>query len=31
MWKIIASSSLLGELVGASEEIIGPIASGNVR
>jgi thymidylate kinase len=31
IWKIIASSSLLGELAGASEEIVGPIASGNVR
>ena len=31
VWRVIASSSLLGELAGSLEEVVGPIARGNVR
>ena len=31
VWKVIASSSLLAELAGSLEEVVGPIASGNIR
>jgi hypothetical protein len=31
VWKIIASGFLLGEPAGSPEEIVGPIARGNVR
>jgi hypothetical protein len=31
VWQVIASGSLPLELVGSLEEVIGPIARGNVR